>query len=59
MTRLDWQINIENLAKRVAETYGPKVVEAIFVRYDATCFDDLNPCHFADVFGDLMQIDAD
>lgn len=59
MTRLDWEINVENLAMRVAENYGSDVVASVFARYDATCFDDLNPCYYADVFGDLMLIDAD
>ena len=27
MTKLDWKLNIENLAVRVAETYGLDVVE--------------------------------
>lgn len=59
MTKLDWRINIENLAERVTETYGPKVVESVFARYDATCFDDLSPAYYDQVFGDLMLIDAD
>lgn len=59
MTKLDWRINIENLAVRVAETYGSEVVAFVFARYDATCFDDLSFAFYDQVFGDLMLIDAD
>ncbi len=59
MTKLDWEINIENLAARIAETYGPETVASVFARYDATCFEDLCPCYYSEVFGDLMQMDAD
>ena len=59
MTRQDWQINIENLAERVAEIYGVKVVTSVFARYDATCFDDLSPVYYTQVFGDLMQMESD
>lgn len=59
MTKLDWEINIENLAASVAEAYGKETVEGVFARFDATCFDDLNPSYYADVFSDLMLMDAD
>ena len=59
MTKLDWEINIENLARRIAETYGSDTVASVFKRYDATCFEDLNPCYYSEVFGMLMQMDAD
>lgn len=59
MTRQDWQINIENTAASVAAKYGNDVAVAVFRRYDATCFEDLNPVYFAEVFGDLMLIDED
>ncbi|MBR6951803.1 MAG: hypothetical protein IKH56_08760 [Oscillospiraceae bacterium] len=59
MTRLDWQINIENMAGSVAAKYGNSVVASVFRRYDATCFEDLNPAYYSEVFGDLMQIDED
>lgn len=59
MRKLDWEINIENLAARVAETYGSDVAEAVFARYGATCFEDLSPCYYSEVFGDLMQMDSD
>ncbi len=59
MTKMDWQINIENLAARVAETYGSDVAASVFARYDATCFDDLSLAYYDQVFGDLMLIDAD
>lgn len=59
MTRQDWQINIENTAASVAAKYGNEVVASVFRRYDATCFEDLNPVYFAEIFGDLMLIDED
>lgn len=59
MTKMDWQINIENLAARVAETYGSDVAASVFARYDATDFEDLSPAYYDQVFGDLMLIDAD
>ena len=30
-----------------------------FARYGATCFDDLNPAYYSEVFGDLMLMDED
>lgn len=59
MTKMDWQINIENLTARVAETYGADVAASVFARYDATDFKDLSPAYYDQVFGDLMLIDAD
>ena len=59
MTKLDWQINIENLADRVAENLGAEVALSAFRRVGATCFDDLNPADYEDVFSDLMLMDSD
>lgn len=59
MTKIDWKINIEYLAAKVAKEYGVDSVAFIFARYDATNFEDLSPCFYEDVFGDLMQMDAD
>lgn len=59
MTKLDWEINIENLAARVAETNDASVAASVFARYDATCFDDLSPAYYDQVFNDLDQIDKD
>lgn len=59
MTRSDWEINIENLAARVAEKYGDSAARGVFQRVDATCFDDLSPYYYDEVFGDLMQMDED
>ena len=59
MTKMDWQINIENLAARVAETYGSAVAASVFARYDATDFEDLSPAYYDQVFGDLILIDED
>ena len=59
MTKNDWEINIENLTASVAAKYGNEVVASVFRRYDATCFEDLSPTYYSEVFGDLMLIDED
>ena len=59
MTKQDWQINIENAAVSVAAKYGNEVVASVFRWYDASCFDDLSPAYYWDVFGNLQQLDED
>ena len=59
MTRQDWQISIENTAASVAAKYGSEVAASVFRRYGATCFEDLSPIYYSEVFGDLMFIDED
>lgn len=59
MTKTDWEINIENLAASVAEKYGSEEVSFIFSKYGASCFDDLSPVHYGDVFDELDLRDAD
>lgn len=59
MTRQDWEINIKNTAVSVARKYGNEVAASVFSRYDATCFEDLNPAYYAEAFADLMLIDED
>ena len=59
MTRQEWQINIENTVASVAAKYGNEVVASVFRRYDATCFEDLSPTYYSEVFGSLMLIDED
>lgn len=59
MTKTDWKINIENTAASIAAKYGNEVAASVFRRYDASCFDDLNPAYYGEVFGDLMLIDED
>lgn len=59
MTRQDWQINIENLAASVSAEYGSEVAESVFRRYGATCFEDLSPLYYDEVFGDMLLIDSD
>lgn len=59
MTRTDWEINITNLAERVAEKYGESAARGAFQRVGATCFEDLSPAYYDEVFGDLMQMDED
>lgn len=59
MTKLDWRINIENTAESVAVKYGNDVAASVFRRYNATCFENLSPVYYSEVFGDLMLIDED
>lgn len=59
MTRQDWQINLKNTADSVAAKYGNEVAASVFRRYDATCFEDLSPAYYWDVFGNLQQMDED
>ena len=59
MTRMDWRINIENLAAEVAAKCGNDVARSAFTACDATCFDDLSPANYWEVFGNLQQIAAD
>lgn len=48
-----WRINIENDADQACSIYGKAAVDGVFLRYDATCFDNLSPSHYEEVFGDL------
>lgn len=48
-----WRINIENDADQACSIYGAAAVDSVFQRYDATCFDDLSPSYYEEVFGDL------
>ena len=59
MIKQDWRINIENLAASVSSEYGSEVAESVFKRYGATCFEDLSPIYYDEVFGDLLLIDTD
>ena len=59
MTNLNWEINIQNAAESVAAKYGNEVAASVFRRYNATCFEDLSPVYYSEVFGNLMLIDED
>lgn len=59
MNRNDWEINITNLTTRVAEKYGNEVAVSVFHRFGTTCFDDLSPTYYNEVFGDLMLMGED
>ena len=59
MTKQDWRINIENLTASVLAKRESEVAESVFSRYGATCFEDLSPIYFDEVFGDLLLIDSD
>lgn len=49
-------MNIENAADEVRSHYGNETVESIFRRYEATCFDDLNPSDYERIFSDFQQL---
>lgn len=59
MTKNDWRINIETLAESVAAKSGNEIARSAFTPYNATCFDDLSPAYYWDVFGNLQQMDED
>ena len=59
MTKNDWRINIEAIAESVAAKYGNEEAASVFRRYDVTCFEDISPVYYSEVFGDLMLIDED
>ena len=50
---------METLAASGSAEYGSEVAESVFRRYDATCFGDLSPIYYNEVFGDLILIDSD
>lgn len=51
-----WRINIENDADQVCSICGAAAVDGVFQLYDATCFDDLSPSYYEEVFGDLKPM---
>lgn len=51
-----WHINIENAVDKVCKIYGADVARSVFQMYDATSFDDLSPCYYDEVFGNLELI---
>lgn len=48
-----WRINIENDADMVCSMYGSKTAESVFRHHGATCFEDLSPACYEEVFSDL------
>lgn len=48
-----WSINIENDADQVCSIYGAAAADGVFQHYDATCFDDLSPSYYEEVFSNL------
>lgn len=57
--RENWRINIENAADEASSLHGTAAVGGVFARYDATCFDDLSPSYYWEVFGDLEMMASD
>lgn len=54
-----WLISIEQTADFVARHLGKETVQALFQKHNATCLEDLNPCHYSEVFSELYQYEAD
>ena len=54
-----WLISIEQTAEFVARYLGEATVQAIFQKYNASCLENLNPCHYFEVFGELYQYEVD
>lgn len=59
MIKHHWMIELEDLTRKVSEIYGLDVSASVFARYDVTSFEDLNPCYYNEVLGDLMQMYTD
>lgn len=55
----NWQISIEQTADFVVRYLGEETVQAIFQKYNVSHLDDLNPCYYSEVFGELYQYEAD
>lgn len=56
MTQADkdnWIFNIESAAAEVSQQLGSDEVEFVFMKYGATCIDDLAPSKYASVFSEL------
>lgn len=54
-----WKISIEQAAYFVEKMLGAETLEAIYQKYNASCLEDLNPCHYQEVFGELYQYEVD
>lgn len=52
----DLFINIEELEREVSQLLGSEEVEFVFMKYEATCIDDLDPCDYSSVFSDLEAL---
>ena len=54
-----WLISIKQTADFVEKQLGAETVRAIFQKYNASCLEDLNPCYYSEVFGELYQYEVD
>lgn len=54
-----WQISIEQTTDFVRKQLGAETIKAIFQKYNASCLEDLNPCYYPEVFGELYQYEVD
>ena len=53
MSKKDWIINLENAAAEVSTLLGKETVLHVLQKYDARSIEDLNPCHYSEVFDEL------
>lgn len=53
MKHSDWMVNLESAAAAVAMSYGHTEVKSILAKYGATTFDNLSPCYYSEIFGEL------
>lgn len=53
MSKQDWIINLENVAAEVATLWGKETVRHILQKYSVRSLEDLNPCHYSEVFDEL------
>lgn len=54
-----WLISIEHSANYIIQQVGESTVKAVLDRYGAMNLDQLNPCHYSEVFSELYAIEAD
>jgi len=54
-----WRISIEQAAAYIESQVGAETVNAVFAKYSATSLEDLSPCYYSEVFGELSAIEAD
>ena len=45
--------------KYIESQVGAETVNAVFAKYSATNLEDLSPCYYSEVFGELSAIEAD
>lgn len=59
MTKNDWIINLENVAKKANEIYGFDVATTVFKKYGADNVYSLYSCYYDSVFSELEAMSLD